>query len=147
MAKVVSESSAQAGRAPAWRRWQDAFVVLAAIAVLVPKSFDLEGRARGVLRVAEIAGAAKVSCNAVRRSLGGLRCMRVLWLHYQKPGSFEVRFERRVVVGLLAARRVVPRDLERLMLAYRRKREAVAPFSRPSDCRQCAVAPALSGLE
>jgi hypothetical protein len=102
------------------------FAVLAAVAALIPSSGDVEGRACGTLTVGAIADAAKVSRNQVRRTLAWFRRMRILWLRYRKPAAFEIRFQRQVVVGLLAAQRVCPREVSKLMLAHRRRREIVA---------------------
>jgi hypothetical protein len=117
------------------------FAVLAAVAALIPSSGDVEGRACGTLAVGVIADAAKVTRNQVRRTFAWFRRTRVLWLRYQKPAAFEIRFQRQVVVGLLAAQRVCPREVGKLMLAHRRKREAVAPFTRPVASSMPAVGP------
>jgi hypothetical protein len=115
------------------------FAVLAAVAALIPSSGDAEGHACGTLTVGAIADAAKVTRSQVRRTLAWFRRMRVLWLRYQKPAAFEVRFQRQVVVGLLAAQRVCPREAGKLMLAHRRKRETAAPFVRLDGvCRKSA---------
>ncbi|MBZ5702594.1 MAG: hypothetical protein LAN84_12190 [Acidobacteriia bacterium] len=103
------------------------FAVLAAVAGLVPVAGDLEGRASGLLSVEQIAEAANIPLEQVRWVLVFFRTWRVLWLRLGKTGGVEVRFQRRIVVGLLAAQRVVPLEVKKLLAAHRRKREAIAP--------------------
>lgn len=103
------------------------FAVLGAIAALIPASGDVDGRASGLLSVADIASRASLSRKCVGRVLPFWRTWRVLWYAYRGKGIFEIRFERRVVVGLFAAQKVCPLEVKRLMLAHRQKRERIAP--------------------
>lgn len=70
------------------------------------------------------------------------RAWRVLWFTYKGKGIFEIRFERRVVVGLIAAQKVNPLEVKRLMLAHRQKRERIAPYRE----REAAVPVAAIGV-
>lgn len=117
----------------AWRRRALAireknFAVLAAVASLVPPAGDVDGRAARTLTVAEIAEVAHLSRKQVHRSLYHFRGSRVLWLRREKPGSFEIRFERTVVAGLLTAQASAPCKVKYIMREYKRKRERLAPY-------------------
>lgn len=102
------------------------FAVLGAVAAMIPSSGDADGHAAGVLTVAGIAEYTRLSRSKVRAALTHFQTWRVLWIKYQ-AGSVEIRFQRQVVVGLLAAQRVCPLEVKRLMAAHRRRREAAAP--------------------
>lgn len=108
------------------------FIVLGSVAALISSSGDIEGRAAGVLVVADIAERSKLSRSRVRAALTHFQTWRVLWLKYRGAGKFEVRFQRQVVVGLLAAQKVAPFEVKQLMAAHRRKREAIAPIHSPA---------------
>jgi len=107
------------------------FRVLAAITELLPKSADTDGRATGALREADLAVRAGVSGKAVNRSMFHWREWRVLWLWWKGGRVWDVRFERAVVEVLLAAWASSPRGVGRLLLEHRRRREAVAPRTKP----------------
>lgn len=104
------------------------FAILGAVAAMVPASGDVDGYASGVLAVAEIAERSRLSRSLVRAALAHFRTWRVLWVKYQ-VGTVEIRFQRQVTVGLLAAQKVAPLEVKQLMAAHRRRREAVAPYS------------------
>jgi len=104
------------------------FAVLGAVAVSVRALNDVKGCAAGKLTVAGIAERSKVSRNRVRAALAHFQTWRVLWVKYQ-AGAVEVRFQRQVVVGLLAAQRVCPLEVKRLMLVHRRRREVVTSLT------------------
>lgn len=110
------------------------FTVLGAVAKMIPSGGDVDGHAAGVLTVAGIAEYARLSGLKVRAALMHFKVWRVLWVRH-RAGSVEVRFERRVIVGLLAAQRVCPLEVRHLMAAHRRRCEAAAPY-----------APAVGGL-
>lgn len=118
------------------------FSILAAVAELIPSSGDVEGRACGVLRVAEIADRLNVSHAQVRKTLAFFRAWRVIWMQWHGKAGIEFRFERRIVVGLLAAQKACPRDVKRFMRAHREKRERVAPYQK----REAASPLAESGV-
>jgi hypothetical protein len=118
----------------------DLFAVLGTVAAMIPSSGDVEGRAAGVLTVADIAERSKVSRNKVKAALKHFRAWRVLWVQYQ-AGSVEIRFQRQVAVGLLAAQRVCPFQVKRLMAAHRRRREAIAPFHKSVAAAATSTSP------
>jgi len=64
----------------------------------------------------------------VRAALTFLPTSRVFWVKYQ-AGLVEIRFQRQVAVGLLAAQKVAPLEVKQLMAAHRRRRETVAPYN------------------
>lgn len=115
-------------------------LVLVTISILIPASGDVDGHASGLLCVGQIAEAAKISRNNVRRSLMYFRAMRVLWLAYRE-GRVEVRFERRLVKELLWAFCNAPEKITPLLSAHRLQREAIAPYRRlrPDSARGNAV--------
>lgn len=105
------------------------WAVFTAIAEAIPASGDEDGQAAGVLTIAEIAERAKQTRTWTRHALTFFRTNRVLWLRYQ-AGTVEARFERRVIIGLLAAQKVAPLEVRKLIEAHRRRREAAAPCCR-----------------
>jgi len=109
------------------RRRIEHFRVLGAITELLPRSADIDGRATGTLRVAELVAHAGVSNKAVDRSLRHWREWRVLWLFWKGDRVWDVRFERAVVEALLTTWATSPQRVGRLLLEHRRQREAVAP--------------------
>ncbi len=112
------------------------FRVLAAIAELLPRSADTEGRATGTLREADLAVHAGVSGKAVNRSMFHWREWRVVWLWWKGARVWDVRFERAVVETLLSAWANSPRGVGRILLEHRRRREAVAPRRAPKTSIQ-----------
>lgn len=132
-------------RAPLWnpraRRAREIrsrlFTVLRAVAAMIPSGGDADGSAAGVLTIAEIAEYARLSRSKLRAALTHFQTWRVLWIKYQ-AGSFEIRFQRQVVVGLLAAQKVAPLEVKQLMAAHRRRRESIAPYQKCD-----AVSPAI----
>lgn len=131
-------------RAPLWNpRAQRAreiranlFRVLGAVAALIPSSGDADGSAAGILAVADIAEYTRLSRSKVRAALTRFQTWRVLWVKH-RAGEVEIRFQRQVAVGLLAAQKVAPLEVKLLMAAHRGKREKVAPCQRIS----CASRP------
>lgn len=105
------------------------FAVLGAVAAMIPSRGDAGGHAAGVLTIAALAENTRLSRSKVRAALTHFQTWRVLWIKYQ-AGSVEIRFQRQVAVGLLAAQKVAPLEVRKLMAAHRRRREAVALFSR-----------------
>lgn len=103
------------------------FAVLGAVAQMIPSSGDTGGHAAGVLTIAEISERLKLSRSQVRAALTHFWAWRVLWVKY-RAGAVELRFQRKVAVGLLAAQKVAPLEVKQLMAAHRRRREAVAPY-------------------
>ena len=122
-------------RAPLWnpraRRAREIranlFRVLGAVAAMIPLSGDADGHAAGVLAVAQIAEHTRLSRSRVRAALTHFQIWRVLWVKY-RAGEVEIRFQRQVAVGLLAAQKVCPLEVKRFMQAHREKRERVAPY-------------------
>jgi len=102
------------------------FAVLGAVAAMIPASGDADGYAVGVLTISEIAERLKLSRSRVRATLTHFQTWRVLWVRYQ-AGTVEIRFERRVAIGLLAAQKAAPLEVKQLMAAHRRRRETVTP--------------------
>lgn len=100
------------------------FAVLGTVAAMIPASGDAEGHAAGRLAIAEIAEYARLSRSKVRAVLTHFQTWRVLWVRY-RAGSVEIRFQRQVAVGLLAAQRVCPLEVKRLMALHRKRREAM----------------------
>lgn len=104
------------------------FAVLGAVARMIPLSGDADGHAAGVLTVVGIAEYTRLSRSKVRAALTHFQTWRVLWVKY-RAGSVEIRFQRQVAVGLLAAQRVCPLEVKRLMLVHRRRREVVTSLT------------------
>jgi len=100
------------------------FAVLGAVAAMIPSSGDADGCASGMLTVAGIAERAKLTRTQTRNALAYFRVNRVLWLKY-RSGNTEIRFQRQVAVGLLAAQRVCPLEVKRLILVHRQRRERI----------------------
>jgi len=94
--------------------------VLRTIDELVPEG--------GVLFVSQIAERGDLSRNDVRRSLAFLRLWRILWIKPCGKGAFEIRFDRRIAKGFVAAAAVAPAELPKFLIGHRAKREAIAPF-------------------
>jgi hypothetical protein len=110
------------------RRRSEHFRVLQAIAEMVPGDNDADGRAKGCLTVRQLTAHAGVSGKAVDRGLQHWRRWRVLWLGWRGQGNLEIRFERAVVEGLLAAWARDPHSVVPLLSARRAKRESRAPW-------------------
>lgn len=96
--------------------------VLAAIEKLIPSCRDVDGHAAATLTLVELATAASTSRKRMRSYLWFFQNWRVLWLR-RMPEAFEIRFERKVVEDLLAAKS----SMMTKMFAHRREREAVSP--------------------
>jgi len=109
------------------RRHAEHFRVLTAISELFPRTGDTDGRAKGSLRVADLARHAGVSGKSVDRALGHWRVWRVLWLFWKGNHVWDIRFERDLVETLLTTRIRAPREVGRILIEYRHQREAVAP--------------------
>lgn len=108
-------------------RRREAFAVLDAIAALLPRASDLDGRGQGVVAVKVLAEAAGSSGKAVDRALRYWREWRVVWMGWRGKGTWELRFEREVVSRLLEAWRSAPTAVRPLVTAHRKEREALAP--------------------
>lgn len=125
---------------------RNCFLTLSAIRELVPQMGDVQFSAGGRVSLDALAASAGLTRGAVLKSLRVWRTWRVLWLHWQGE-EIELRFDRRVVVGLLTAERVVPGEVGVLMARHRERREAVAPrVPRESGVARKAAAPASLGL-
>jgi hypothetical protein len=103
------------------RRRVDGVRVLAAVNAMIPKSQDVDGRARGALAVLDVASSAQVSGKAVARALRHWQSWRVFWLWWKGKRNWEVRFERRVVEELLSTPQ---HAIGAFLLAHKRRREA-----------------------
>jgi len=88
------------------------WAVLGMVAGMIPTTGDIDGCAAGVSSVAEIAERTRLSRNRTRNALAYFRANRILWLRFQ-AGTVEVKFQRQVVVGLLAAQKVAPLEVRR----------------------------------
>jgi len=125
---AVSQKAERPG--PKWSRQARAnvFAVLRAVYDLVPKvTEDSAVSSVAIAALAERAGSG-ISRNAVCESLRFLQAWRVVWLGRQRTGTVEIRFNPRVVLGLLTAERVVAGEVGILMVRYRARREAIAPW-------------------
>lgn len=110
---------------------RNCFAVLAAIRQRFPQSDDAGCSGGGRISVDTLAASAGLTRGAALKSLRVWRTWRVLWLRGCGE-EIELRFDRRVVVGLLTADRVVPSEVEILIARHRARREAIAP--RRSAC-------------
>jgi len=108
------------------------WAVLGAIAGMIPASSDMDGHAAGVSSIAEISERARLSRNRTRNALAYFRANRILWLRFQAR-TVEVKFQRQVVVGLLAAQKVAPLEVRRLIEAHGRRREVAAPLVKSAN--------------
>jgi hypothetical protein len=109
------------------RRRHECFAVLTAIAELLPREADSNGRAAGILSVSELSVRAAVSRKAVGRALAHWRCWRVLWLAWKGDRRWDVRFERRAVDTVLGTAATAPQKVGQVLVEHRRQREAAAP--------------------
>ena len=111
------------------RHRRERFEVLKAIAELIPSSGDITGCAKGVLAQSQISEAAHVSGKATARALSHWRQWRVMRLCWLQGKILDVRFERQVVDALLSTEATAPQRTGELLIAHRRQREAMAPWS------------------
>lgn len=116
---------------PKWSKTarENIFAALRAIEAAIPRETDKDCEASGRVIFADLNHATALPVEAIRRSLTFLRDWRVLWVSFADHGEAAViRFQRQVVVGLLAAERVCPHDVPRFMVAHRLHREKLAPM-------------------
>lgn len=115
------------------RRRAEHFRILGAIAELLPRSADIDGRAMGTLNGRELAAHAGVSGKAVVRAFQHWYRWRVLWLFWKGHRTLEFRFERRVVEDILTTRATEPRKVVALLVAHRKHSEEVALSRGPEE--------------
>jgi hypothetical protein len=97
------------------------------VASLAPKIPDTGCDAGTQIALAQIVGVTGLPSERVMESLKFLRTWRVLWVRFRGE-MIEVRFQRSVVMWLLGAARVAPKEIGKLIAAHRRRREAIAPL-------------------
>ena len=113
--------------------------VLAAIAEVFPRDADVAGHATGTLGEVGLAAPAGVSRKAVARALKYWQRWRVLWLYWKGHRVWDVRFERAVVEAILLASANSPRDVVRMLMEHKRRREALAPTPVPKTLHPRAL--------
>lgn len=110
------------------RRRGEHFLILGAIAELIPRDADVDGRAAGTLSDRDISRHAGVSGKAVVRALLHWQRWRVLWIYWKSSRVRDIRFERAIVEEALATRAANPRKAVAFLTAHKAAREAIAPI-------------------
>lgn len=121
------------------RRRAEHFRVLAAIAELLPRDADVDGRATGTVTERDIAATAGTSRKAVTRALLHWQSWRVLWIYRKGSMTRDIRFQRAVVEEVLATRAADPRKVVALLFAHQARRKAEAPWPRVQAAIQTSV--------